>query len=346
MESFKKFIWTILLTIVLSFIILWGISKIFIPKWLDSDSNRMSYIIKGFYKEPKNTIDILFTGNSDVYRGISPMALYEKLGVTSYNFVSAGQRMWVGLPMLEEALRYQSPKIVFFNIDELFFTSKSVGNTHKVYDNMSFGLPKIKGIFDANYENNGKLLHFLPSVYFHDRYKELTFDDFKYAFYDYTDPLKGMDLVAFSKEFSYDLNYMEKSDEKEIIPEKNLEYLDKMRTLCEEKDIEFILIEIPSADSWNYKKHNAVEAYANDYNLKFLDLNLNLDEMNFDWMHDSSDGGDHLNIYGAEKVTNFIATFLEENYSLENHKEDEKYQRWHDHYQEYLRFKENAINGL
>ena len=46
--------------------------------------------------------------------------------------------------------------MIFFNVDELFFTSQSDGAAHKVYDNLNWGLPKIKGVFDKNYENKGR----------------------------------------------------------------------------------------------------------------------------------------------------------------------------------------------
>lgn len=347
MKSFKNFIITIILTLVMSSIVLWGVSKIFIPKWITHDDNMMSYIIKGFYKEPKNSLDIIFTGNSDVYRGISPMELYNETGITSYNFVSAGQRMWIAYPMLEEALKTQNPKIVFFNVDEVFFThTASVGNYHKVYDNLPFGITKIKGVFDSSYDKSKfeKMSHFMPIFAYHSRYSELTKDDFKYAFYDYTNVTKGLDLVAFHKPYIDDVDYMKYTDEVTPIPDTNKEYLDKMVKLCNDNDVEFVLMEVPSADSWNYKKSNAISNYANENNLKFIDFNLVLQEMNFDWSTDTSDGGDHLNIYGAEKVTKYLADYLKDNYDFKSHKDDRKYSKWIDEYKKYLDVKQQEIN--
>lgn len=330
----------------MSFMILLVASKILSPKWIDHDNNMMSYIIKGFYKEPKNSLDIVFLGNSDVYRGVSPMEIYNQTGITSYNFVSAGQRMWITYPMLEEVFIYQSPKIIFFNVDSLFFTSQgNIGNYHKVYDNMPLSMVKINGVFDSNYESSvdKKLAHFFPLFAYHSRYSELTSDDFKYAFADYTNPTKGVDLVAIQEPYESDKDYMEYTDKVASIPEKNLEYLNKMVELCKEHNTELILIEIPSADSWNYEKSNAISNYASNHNLKFIDLNIPsiLEEMNFNWLEDTSDGGDHLNIYGAEKVSSYIANYLTTNYDLPNHKEDKKYQKWNEQYEEYLKIKEN-----
>lgn len=346
MKKFRDLFLTLFLTILFTTAVLYIASRIFMPKWIGSDHNRMAYIVKGFYNEKRNTIDVLFTGNSDVFRGVSPMEIYDKTGITSYNFVSAGQRIWFAYYMLEEALRYQNPKVVFFNVDELFYTSQTTANAHKLYDNMSFGLPKIKGILDKNYENKNRLAHFFPIFSYHGRYKELSWKDFKYAFYHYEDPLKGMDLISESTPYEDKDDYMKYSTEVKEAPKKNVEYLDMMRELCKKRGIEFVLFEVPSPDSWDYKKHNTVQNYAEKHGLKFLDLNLYTEDMGLDWSKDTADGGDHLNVFGAVKVSNYLANYLTENFDLENHKNDKKYEKWKKHYEEYKDFKEKTIAGL
>lgn len=350
MKEFKNFIITILLTALMTLIILKIASNIFIPKWITHEGNMMSYIIKGFYKEPKNTLDVIFMGNSDVYRGISPMTLYEESGITSYNFVSSGQRMWMAYPIFLEALKRQTPKIIFFNVDSFFYTHKaSDGNYHKVFDNMPLGIPKIKGALDANYPGRKlkKLTHFLPILFYHNRYNELTKNDFKYAFYDYTNPTKGMDLIGTIKPYNKGNYYMTHNSSSAVkIPEKNQAYLNEMIDICKEKGITMILMELPSAESWSLEKNKVINAYAKEHNVDFIDMNLDpiLKEMNFDWTHDTSDGGDHLNIYGAEKTTMYLANYLKTNFDLKSHKDDPKYAIWNEQYQTYLKIREKEIN--
>lgn len=343
MEKGKDLVLTSLITFIVTFVILSCASRVFIPKWITHEDNMMSYIIKGFYEEDKNSLDVLFMGNSDVYRGISPMEIYQKTGITSYNFVSAGQRMWIAYTMLEEALRLQKPKVIFFNVDELFFTSQSDGAAHKVYDNLNWGLPKIKGVFDKNYENKGKLSHFFPIFAYHDRYKALTTDDFKYAFYDYSNPTKGMDLVAYQEPYTSDLDYMQNKNEEDPVPDKTKDYLLKMKNLCEKKGVEFVLIELPSPDSWTYARSSAVEVVAFENDLTFIDLNKT--DIGIDWSKDTSDGGDHLNIYGAEKVSSYLASYLKDHFSFEKKSEKIKKQ-WDDDYQTYLKIKEKEIDAV
>lgn len=346
MKDFKKFILTLILTFIMTLPILVYCSNLFMPKWVDHDGNMMTFIMKGFYKEKKNSLDVLFTGNSDVYRGISPMVLYEKYGITSYNYVSAGQRSWIAYHMLKEALQYQNPKIIFFNVDGLFKDNQATkGNNNKVYDNLRFGPNKIESVFDKTYKKSKteKLGHFLPILSYHSRYTELTKNDFKYALYDWNNPTKGMEVIADRIKYKSKKNYMEKNDEIEEIPSINKEYLDKMLNLCRDKQIEFILFEVPSPDSWNYERHNAIEEYAKNNNLKFLDLNLMNDTIKLDWKKDTSDGGDHLNVFGAEKVTNYIGEYLNENYSLKNRKNDRNYSKWNEQLKEYKKIVEEEI---
>lgn len=347
MKDFKKFILTLILTFIMTLPILVYCSNLFMPKWVDHDGNMMTFIMKGFYKEKKNSLDVIFTGNSDVYRGVSPMVLYEKYGITSYNYVSSGQRSWTAYAMLEEILKYQHPQIIMFNVDELYFDNQStLGNYNKVYDNMKFSSAKIKAIFNKTYENSktNKIKHFLPILSYHSRYNELTKTDFKYANMNHINPTKGMDLIAKSIPLKYNNNYMSKTNEIRNIPEINLYYLNKMKELCAKKEVLFILFEVPSPDSWNYKKHNALEAYAAKNNLKFLDLNIYNKEIGINWDMDSSDGGDHLNIYGAEKVSNYIADYLDENYNLPDRRNDNTYKNWKKQLEEYKQIKKHEID--
>ena len=67
---------------------------------------------------------------------------------------------------------------------------------------------------------------------------------------------------------------LKKTDAVEEIQPVIMFYLKKMMYLCQEKGAELILVSVPSPDNWNYEKHNAVEQYAAEYGVKYIDLNL------------------------------------------------------------------------
>lgn len=86
--------------------------------------------------------------------------------------------------------------------------------------------------------------------------------------------------------------------------------------------------------------------YANSKNIAYLDLNLNVDELGIDWNFDSRDGGDHLNYYGALKITNYMGNYLYNLNILTNHKGDKKYDSWNKSYEMYEKKIINANNKL
>ena len=348
MKDFIKLLITLSITFVLSLIVLVISSKIFMPKWIDHRMNMMTFIMKGFYAEPKDSLDVIFMGNSDTYRGIDPLVMYHEYGFTSYNFVAAGQRIWTGYSMFEESLKYQKPKIILFNTDELYFTKQtSYGNSSKVYDNMPLSINKIKSVFDSNYKRSiiVKMAHFLPIFRYHSRYNELTNDDLKYAFYNERYALKGMDMVAYQVPYTGPKDYMTDTGEVMELPEISIEYLDKMVEKCKKENIEFILYHVPSPDSSSYARYMPVKKYADQKGITLLELNYDNKKIGIDWNKDTSDGGDHLNLYGAEKVSIYLGKYLKDNYDLPDHRNEEKYNYWNDDYNTYLIEREKEIKS-
>ena len=98
--------------------ILVAMSIIFTPKWYYQQDGiePATYIMDGFYDEPKNSIDVLVLGSSNAYTAIIPNVIYNEYGITSYVLGSSVQRMWISYYYLEEALKYQKPKVVALEV--------------------------------------------------------------------------------------------------------------------------------------------------------------------------------------------------------------------------------------
>ena len=129
---------------------------------------------------------------------------------------------------------------------------------------------------------------------------------------------------------------MVETDKRAKIPGSSIIAVKQMQKLCEEKDMDLLLLEMPSESSWSYKRHNAVKDFAEEHNLPFVDLNLDRDRFDFDWTTDSRDGGNHLNSAGARKVTRFIGEYLKEHYDLPDHREDPDFNIWHEDFKAYM----------
>ena len=342
MTEFKKETMSIIVKVIcfgiIGIIILHVLTKILIPKWITPEDNRMSYIVGGFYEEPKNSLDVIFMGNSDVYRGISPITMWDEYGITSYNYSTSGQRMWTEYYLLEECIKTQTPRLIVLNMDSAFNeTQSSESNYRKTFDNMKLSINKIRAITDPVFKNKKEeiLSYIFPIARFHSRWAELEDVDFEKAFESKKFAYKGMDISVDTKAYVKDNEYMKKDDSKEKIGEKCYFYLNKIIATCKKNNIELLLIELPSAESWSYDLSEKTQEFANNKGLDFIDLNLNYKDFGFDWNTDSADGGDHLNVYGAEKVSKYIGKIIQEKYNIPNRKQDLNCSAWYENSKKY-----------
>jgi len=57
-------------------------------------------------------------------------------------------------------------------------------------------------------------------------------------------------------------------------------------------------------------------------------MNYMPEEVPIDWTHDTFDGGDHVNYYGAQKVTAYLGKYLSEMNLFTDKRGDERYVTW------------------
>lgn len=152
MKVIKEIVYFIIFVICI-FITIDLLNKIFVPKWIHPEDNMHGYITRGYFAEEKNSLDVVFMGNSDTFRAISPMEIWNDHNITSYNYVSSGQRMWTAYYMLNEALKTQKPEVIMFNIDGIFSDNhSSMSNYRKVFDTAKMSKNKISAIMDPAFD--------------------------------------------------------------------------------------------------------------------------------------------------------------------------------------------------
>ena len=99
---------------------------------------------------------------------------------------------------------------------------------------------------------------------------------------------------------------------------------------CKQNDCELIFIKLPEPIVWNEEKHGIITEYASEKGVKFIDLNYD-ENINIDWQTDTQDEGNHLNLYGAEKVGKYLSDYLSNNFNFVDHREEESYSDWKDY---------------
>lgn len=266
------------------------VGMVLTPKDINDSGGPMYYNGMGFLAEPKDSLDVMVYGNSDVYSGFYPKVLLEEFGYTSYASGRALQNMDNINDLLKKTLERQTPKLVILETD-CFYEERS----------------QFLGDFNV----------FAPPFLYHARWKELTPRDF------FTVPSRTGTVDA-SKGYidselvcpaDYPQDYMgDTAQPPEPISRKNRRQIDLFLQTCQQHGLPVLLVELPSPHSWDYSRHNAVQALADEYGLPFLDLNAQGDYP-LDLATDFRDNGNHLNRIGASKATAYIGGYISRNYA-------------------------------
>ena len=73
--------------------------------------------IKGFYLEPKDSLNMVTIGASETYTAIAPGLLWKEFGFTSYNYSVAGSPISIVKSQVKEILANQDPKVIVIEIN-------------------------------------------------------------------------------------------------------------------------------------------------------------------------------------------------------------------------------------
>lgn len=256
-------------------------------------------------------------GDSESYTSISPMKIFSDYGYTGYNLGKSAQYIQNGYYDLIEVLKTQTPKIILIETN-FVFRERSVKN----------GIENAAGRFIQKtlpiFEGHGKWKSILKSGIGNTLVKEK----------DLLDPMKGFffnsNIVPYAGG-----DYVKQTDERKAIPELSKYFLDKLVALSEEKNFRIILYSSPSPTNWSYSAHNSINEYAQEKKIDYLDFNVSNKDIGIDWSRDTYDKGDHLNFYGAMKITKNIGQYLHELGILTDRRSDISFENWHTLLSEY-----------
>ena len=300
-------------SVIFVIVTLFLLQKLLVPKYASDvvEGN----LIAEYYGEEKDH-DVIFIGDCEVYENFSPKVLWEEYGINSYIRGSAQQLIWQSYYLLEDTLRYEKPEVVIFNVLALKFdTPQKEAYNRMSLEGMEWSLSKVKAILASMTEEEHFLDYVFPILRYHSRWSELGEEDVSYMFHREPVSHNGYYMRV-------DVKPAENVPEGRILSnyqfgENALTYLDKMTALCRENGIRLVLVKAPSLYPWWYEEwEEQVEAYAKEHELLYLNFLELTEETGLDFSQDTYDGGLHLNLSGAEKITRYLGGVLREECAL------------------------------
>ncbi|MDE7322993.1 MAG: hypothetical protein K2N73_09780 [Lachnospiraceae bacterium] len=285
-------------------------------------------IVNGFYAEKRNDIDMVIIGSSNSFCTVNPLILYEEYGIAAYDFGSSSQPMHISSLYLKEALKVQKPKVVALEVNML--TGNSINSKNESafrwgFTDIPLSWDKIKCIYRSVGTVDGAFFSYVfPIFRYHDRWKELSKLDYTYFCQDKTNYTKGYLETQSVSENAVNLNCYDYDEGEAWIEEASIACLDEMIELCGKKNVELLLFKSPN-ENWHRYDTEAVRELAGERGLLFVDYNelYHSGELELDPANDFRDG-EHLNDFGAAKVTSHLGAFIQANFNLPDRRNEEK----------------------
>ena len=331
----KKKIFIGIAALLLLSVLLFVLQALLVPKYVTNPEG----LLTGQYYDSSRAHDVVIVGDCEVYESIIPSVLWDEYGIRSYVRGGAQQLVWHSYYLLEETFKYETPKVVVFNVYALKYgTPQSEAYNRMTFDTMRWSSSKFNGILDSMTADESIVDYIFPILRYHSRITELSGEDLEYLF---KTPEANTDNGYLIKTGTLPMPHSDPitTPPDELLPDSSMEYLEKIRKLCVDNGSELVLIKAPtnSRGYWWYDEWDAqIEDYAQKNSVAYYNFIPEAEEMEIDWQTDTYDGGLHLNVYGAEKFTKHFGRILAERHGLESKKNDAKAADvWNEYLEEY-----------
>lgn len=304
------------------------LQSLLIPKYIHDVPE--GSLIAEYYNEEIYDHNVVFVGDCEVYENFSPITLWQKYGIKSYIRGSAQQLIWQSYYLMEETIKYEKPDVFVFNVLSMKYGEPQNEAYNRLnLDGMKWSTSKWNSIQASMLEEESIIDYIFPILRYHQRWSELTSDDFEYV-------LKSKPQLSHN-------GFLMRVDEmpvKSIPDQKPLadyqfsdqcyEYLDKMVQLCQDNGVKLVLIKAPSLyPAWYDEWDQQMVEYAKENNVDYINFLDHIDDIGLDFEHDTYDAGLHLNLSGAEKLSDYFGKYLTSKYQLKDYRQDsDSKKRW------------------
>ncbi len=302
--------------------------------------------VSGFYSEPERSLDVVFTGASDMYTSFSPCGAYDKYGFTSYLYCVPRNTVAFWKPQVEEILLTQSPELIVIEVNGALYTDEDNLCTDENLHLFTDHIPSLKrrGRFvRETLSESDKPEYLFPYIKYHGNLSSL-----KSAALVFSDRLGfllrgGLIMHGERAHFGHMKPKGKEPDLSELTGTLPVEeaYEERLRSFLswakEEVSCPILFLRTPHylAEGENiqqefFRRANRVEEIVSEYGYPMLQCDRIHKEIGLDASTDYFDP-EHLNMQGQLKFTDYLGNILVKDYAVyPGELSDKDRQRWDD----------------
>ena len=315
----KKKVFKIILLAAIVIATLGLLQALLVPKYIEENEEG---VLAGEYYANAGSNDVLFVGDCEVYSNFSPITLWQEYGITSIIRGTPSQTIWQSYYMIEDTLRYETPKVVVYNVFSMQYDKpQSEAYNRLALDGMKWSKVKYNAIKASMTDEETVTSYVFPLLRFHSRWSELRGEDFKYMFRSLQLSHNGYVMRVDTKPVTELPQPVPRADYS--FSETDWYWLNKMKDLCTAKGIKLVLIKSGSCyPHWFDEWDKQIVDYAEKNNLTYINFLQHQSETGIDYTKDTFDAGLHLNLSGAEKSSRWFGTFLKDMPGVTDRRDD------------------------
>lgn len=271
-----------------------------------------------------NSIDVLVVGNSHAYCTFNPAVIGDVINKRVYNAGLPDQKIDTTYYNLKELLERQKPETVILEAFVFGRSNSQYAGYVANVDALDFNFDKIKACFEI-FPDKLEAVRMLSSLYrCHSNWKNpgIILKNLKYLLgVSGKMPDDNLGFYALQSKMSADTisKYRESTNSKfkPVIDDYSIGYFNRIVKLCKDSNIRLIVTMAPFNSIYLEKIqygiiYDKMQELCSDAGVEYLDFNILYDQLHLDFsdFEDAFHDAQHMNKWGAEKVSSYLARYL------------------------------------
>lgn len=323
------------------------LTTLFLSSFLLTRQNSSSeFRVRNFFLEPEHSLDMVIVGSSLVYNGFSSPLAWQEQGFTSYVLGTAGAPMGITKSMIKEVKQRQDPKLIVVDLNAIIYNDKyeqREGMMRNWIDNMPKSENRDEVIKELVSEEE-RFAYYYPFLKYHDNWKKLP-ECVQTAWIDLKLRLTRQNLSAYgisnstkkpNRKGLISVDHYDKKEE--LYPLSGKRFNELLDFLDAEQIDNVVFINMPRFYDQKMLHERRLVNQAMDILRKrgfsVYDLDKEIEKIGLNPDRDYFDKS-HLNLFGQQKVTNYLAQRLNQEYQLSGDHQQDICARWDQEYESY-----------